>query len=119
MSAIFIEVIFIFLLIAANGIFAMSELAVVSARKARLRQLAERGDEKARIALDLANDPNRFLSNVQIGITLVSTLAAVFGGVTIGENLSAWLRNFPSIAPYSEPLGLGIIVLAITYFSLV
>ena len=73
MSAILMEVVFILMLIGANGIFAMSELAVVSARKARLRQRAECGDRNAGRALQLAEDPNRFLSTVQVGITLVGT----------------------------------------------
>ena len=99
MSAILLEVLFLFLLIAANGVFAMSELAVVSSRKSRLRQWADSGDRKARVALELANDPNRFLSTVQVGITLVGTLAGVFGGATIAENIADRLGAVPVAGP--------------------
>jgi len=76
MTAIALEILFIILLLVANGVFAMSEIAVVTARKARLRQRADAGDAKARVALELANAPDRFLSTIQIGITLVGILAA-------------------------------------------
>jgi putative hemolysin len=74
------EALVIILLLIANGVFAMSEIAIVSSRKARLQERADRGDAKARTALDLANAPNEFLSTVQIGITLVGILAGAFGG---------------------------------------
>ncbi len=119
MTSILLEVLFILLLIAANGVFAMSELAVVSARKARLQQWADRGDRKAQAALDLARDPNRFLSTVQVGITLVSTLAGVFGGATIAENLATRLEQLPALAPYAEAIGLAVVVAGIAYVSLV
>ena len=96
MTHILVEVLFILLLIAANGLFAMAELAVVSARKARLKEWADRGDRKAQAALDLAGDPNRFLATVQVGITLVGTLAGVFGGATIAENLATRLGRVPA-----------------------
>ncbi len=119
MTKTIVEVIVIVVLILANGLFASSELAVVSARKARLRRRAEAGDRGAAVALELAEDPNRFLSTVQIGITLVGTLAAAFGGATLGENLATWLRRLPSLEPYAEVLGLGAVVLGITFLSLV
>jgi magnesium and cobalt exporter, CNNM family len=119
MTKTVVEVVIIVLLILANGLFASSEMAVVSARKARLRRRAEAGDRGAAVALELAEDPNRFLSTVQIGITLVGTLAAAFGGATLGENLATWLRRFPSLEPYAEALGLGAVVLGIAFFSLV
>ena len=75
MSAIALEILIIFLLILANGVFAMSEMAVVTARKSRLQDWANKGDVRARAALELANAPNRFLSAVQIGITLIGILA--------------------------------------------
>ena len=80
-----IEILFIVLLIILNGVFSMSETALVSSRKLRLQQSAEEGSEGAAAALALANDPNRFLSTVQFGITLIGTLAGVFGGATIAE----------------------------------
>lgn len=119
MPSILIETLFIFLMIVTNGIFAMSELAVVSARKARLRHQADQGDRKARTALELANDPNRFLATVQIGITLVGTLAGVFGGATIAENIAVRLERVPALAPYGETIGLIVVVAGISYFSLV
>ena len=119
MSGITLEVIFILILILANGILAMAEIAVISARKARLQQRADGGDEKARAALNLANDPTDFLSTVQIGITLVGVLAGAFGGATIAAQISDWVTGFPPLAPYSAAIGVGVVVLLITYFSLV
>ena len=119
MSATLIEIVCIFLLIGVNGLFAMSELAVLSARKARLRQRAERGDRKAGTALQLAEDPNRFLSTVQVGITLVGTFAGAFGGLTIAENIADSLQEISSLAPYGETIGLVVVVAGISYFSLI
>ncbi len=114
------EIFFILALVAANGIFAMSELAIASSRKSRLEDLARKGSRGARKALDLANDPNRFLSTVQIGITLIGTLAGAFGGATLARALDDWLEDaFPVLAPYSEVIGLGVVVLCIAYLSLV
>ncbi len=119
MSSVFLEILLVLLLILANGVFAMSEMAIVSARKARLQQLASEGDAKAQAALELANAPNHFLSTVQIGITLIGILAGAFGGATIAEKLAELLNRVPQLAPYSEGLGLGIVVVIITYLSLV
>ncbi|HWS85849.1 MAG TPA: hemolysin family protein [Pyrinomonadaceae bacterium] len=119
MSAVVIEILFIALLLVANGVFAMSEIAVISARKARLQRLAAGGDRRARAALELAQEPDRFLSTVQIGITLVGILAGAFGGATIAEQLGVVLNRFPALDPYGEALGLAVVVLAITYLSLV
>src|SRR4051812_38263442 len=119
MSPILIEVLFILLLIMANGLLAMAELAVVSARKARLKHGADRGDRNARAALELANDPNRFLATVQVGITLVGTFAGVFGGATIAEDIADRLEHVPSLAPFGETIGLVVVVAGIAYFSLV
>jgi putative hemolysin len=114
-----IEIVIILLLLAANGVFAMSELAVVSARKARLQQRARKGDERASAALELANDPSRFLSTVQIGITLVGILAGAFGGATLAEQLGARISEIPSLEPYGEAIGVAVVVLGITFLSLV
>jgi putative hemolysin len=113
------EIIFIIILLLLNGVFAMAEIAVVSARKARLQQRAEAGDQKARLALELANSPDSFLSTVQIGITLVGILAGAFGGATISEILTARLKQIPQLAPYSEAISLALVVLTITYLSLI
>lgn len=119
MSSTTFEIFIILLLILFNGIFAMSEIAVVSSRKTRLQQLANQGDLKARAALDLANSPNRFLSTVQIGITLVGILAGAFGGATLSRTLSKQISQIPFLEPYSGAIGLFTVVLAITYLSLV
>lgn len=106
-------------LVLANGLFAMAEIAVVSARKARLRQRADEGDRKARIALALADAPDDFLSTIQVGITLIATLAGAYGGATIAADLSAHLARIPLLAAYSRPLAFGVVVVAITYLSLI
>jgi putative hemolysin len=113
------EVLIIFLLLVANGILAMAEIAIVSARKARLQHLAEAGNSQARAALELATNPNQFLATVQIGITLVGILAGAFGGATIAEEIATRLNEIPSLAPYGETIGVGMVVLGITYFSVV
>lgn len=97
----------------------MVEIAVVSARKSRLQHLANEGSKNAQAALELANSPNRFLSTVQIGITLIGILAGAFGGATIAENLASYFETIPSLAPYSEAIGIAIVVAAITYLSLI
>lgn len=119
MSVILFESLLIILLVVANGIFAMSELAVVSSRKARLQHLANTGNARARAALELAYNPDRFLSTVQIGITLIGILAGAFGGATIAEQIGVRLSSLPALAPYGEAIGLAIVVLAITYLSLI
>ena len=97
----------------------MSEMAIVSARKVRLQQLANQGDLKARVALKLAESPNNFLSIVQVGITLINILNGVFGGATIAKRLEIYVKLIPLLTPYSEPISFGIVVLVITYFSLI
>lgn len=119
MTAISLEILIVLMLTVGNGFFAMSEIAIVSARKSRLQQWANEGDARARLALELANAPNRFLSAVQIGITLVGILAGAFGGATIADRLAGPLRTVPWLAPYSHALSVGIVVLGITYLSLV
>ncbi len=121
MSEIYIEILFIVLLILLNGLFAMSEMAVVSSRKARLQQRANEGDDNARAALDLANAPNDLLSTVQVGITLIGILAGAFGGATIAEELALALHTLPLplLTPYADAIALGVVVLVITFFSLI
>ncbi len=113
------DIIIILLLIIANGIFAMSEFAIVSARKVRLQQQASAGDANARIALELADEPTPFLSTVQIGITVIGIFAGAFGGATLAGDLSSFFEGYPITAPYSGTLGIGIVVLTITYLTLV
>ncbi len=117
--AIGFELGLILLLILINGILSMSEIAIVSARKARLEKMAEEGDRHARTALQLATEPDQLLSTVQVGITLVGTLAGAFGGAAVAEPLAAWLSRWPLLAPHSETLAVGLVVVAITYLSVV
>ncbi len=119
MTQIVLEILLILALILINGVLSMSETAVVSSRKARLQQRAEDGDEDAQAALKLANEPSDFLSTVQIGITLVGILSGAFGGATVAEYLQAWMETFPWLQPYAPTLSLVIVVLTITYLSLV
>ena len=119
MSGIATEVLIILLLLVLNGVFAMSEIAVVTARKIRLEHRAEAGDKGARAALDLAREPTQFLSTVQVGITLIGVLAGAFGGASIAEQLADRFRASTALAPYADALGLGIVVGAITYLSLI
>ena len=102
-----------------NGLFAMSETALVSSRKARLGQRAEAGDRGARTALELADEPTRFLSTVQIGISLIGVLAGAFGGATLAEPLAGVLEGVPGLASYSWAVAFVIVVAAITYLSLI
>ena len=102
-----------------NGLFAMSETAMVSARRARLKERAQGGDRGARTALELAEDPNRFLSTVQIGISLIGVLAGAFGGAALAGPLAEVLRAVPVLAPYAELVAFAVVVGAITYLSLV
>lgn len=117
--AISFEIILILLLLLANGVFAMSEIALVSARKSLLKHRADNGDARAGAALELADSPDRFLSTVQIGITLIGIFAGVFGGATIAEQLAERIAVIPVLAPYAEGIGLGVVVITITYFSLI
>ncbi len=119
MAAIAIEIALILVLIVANGIFSGSEIAVVSARKVRLEQLADQGNRKARVALKLAMSPNDFLSTVQIGITLIGTLSGAVGGATLAQRLKPVIDGIPVLQPYSEGVSLAIVVTIITYLSLV
>lgn len=119
MSDIALELIFIFFLLIANGIFAMSELAIVSARKARLEARAEEDDSRAQAALDLAAAPDTFLSTVQIGITFIGILTGAVGGARIAGALQALLEPLPVVGRFSGVLSVGIVVVLITYFTLV
>jgi putative hemolysin len=119
MSAIALELAIILLLLLINGIFAMSEMAVVSARKTRLQHRAEDGDAGARAALELAANPTNFLSTVQVGITLVGVLAGAFGGARISQVLAEALRDVRWVGPHAEPVAFGLVVSGITYLSLI
>jgi putative hemolysin len=106
-------------LIILNGLLASAELALVQARKPRLKALAEKGNPGARAALRLLEHPTRLLSSVQFGITLVSVLTGVYSGAAYSDDLSRWISQYPSLAPYARELAYGAIVVVMTYFSLV
>ena len=114
-----LEIILVLLLIGVNGLLAMSELAVVSSRPVRLRTRAGRGDRGAGIALRLAEDPGKFLSTVQIGITLVGVLAGAFSGATIGLRLAEMLPMLGIPERAANEVGVGLVVVVITYLSLI
>jgi len=113
------DVLLLLLLIVLNGIFAMSEIAVVSARRARLIQLAEDGSKGARHALTLASEPTRFLSSVQVGITSIGILNGAIGEGVIAARLRPALEQVPLLAPYADTLSLAIMVAVLTYVSLI
>ena len=115
----FVEILIIAVLTLVNGLLAMSELAVVSSRAARLKILAAEGKKGAEVALRLTENPGRFLSSVQIGITLVGVLSGAFSGATLGGRLSAWLASVGLSQNVADPLGVGIVVVIITYLSLI
>lgn len=118
---VFWELMLILGLIAANGFFSGAEIAVISANRVRLREWADRGDRRAQTALELAHNPNRFLPTVQVGITLIGTFAAVFGGTTIAEAFGTRLRGVPVdfIASRHKEISLAIVVVGITFASVV
>ncbi|MGO9606440.1 MAG: hemolysin family protein [Candidatus Binataceae bacterium] len=114
-----IEIIVVLLLILLNGFFAMSELAVVNSRHGRLEQLAEEGHKGARAALALADDPKRFLAGVQIGVTFTAIVTGTFSGATLAKSLGELLNNYSILTPYTQPVAIGIVVVAVTYLTLV
>ena len=112
------EALLILLLVALNGFFAMSELAILCARRARLQRRADSGSKGALIALSLADSPTRFLSTVQIGITLIGILAGAFGGATIAEAVAARLIDAGVQQRVAQPLSFGGVVVVLTFLSL-
>ena len=113
------ELVILFLLIVLNGFFSMAEIALVSARKARLEGQANKGDSKAQKALKLAQHPDRFLSTVQIGITTIGILTGIYSGQKIIDDVASRLLQIPSLAAYSTGIATAIVVVIITFFSLV
>jgi putative hemolysin len=109
----------VFLLIVLNGVLSMSEMAVVSARRPRLHQMAEDGQDGARAALKLSEDPGDFLSTIQIGITLIGILTGAFSGATLSQPVAELLSQFPPLEAYAEPLAVGLMVVLTTYLSLI
>lgn len=120
MSETTLEILFIFILLLANGVFAMAEIALVASRKAKLKALAEAGHHGAQLAHDLASSPGKFLSTVQVGITLVGILAGAFGGARIAEALSHFVDRIPGLKGLpSDYISLFLVVAIITYFSVI
>lgn len=114
-----LELLIIIVLILANGVFAMTEMAIVSSRKSRLEQMKDNNIAGARTALQLANEPNDMLSTIQVGITLIGILTGAFGGGTLSQALSQVLKTIPLLSRYSDAISLGIVVAGITYASLI
>jgi putative hemolysin len=115
MSNVTFEIVVILLLLLGNGYLALSEIAIVSARRSRLLHRAERGDAAARAAVKLAESPTKFLSTVQVGITLIGILSGAYGGATIAEELATFLKTYPALAPYSEGAAVAIVVVVLSY----
>src|SRR5262252_3145495 len=113
------EILTLLLLILVNGLFAMAEMSVVSARKTRLRQWANEGKAGANRALELAAHPDRFLSTTQVGITLIGILVGALGERALAENVSLHLKGYSTLAPYSDTLAFALVVVAITYVTMV
>jgi putative hemolysin len=119
MTEIIFEIVFILLLIIANGLLAMSELAIVSSRRVRLQQMAQDGNYGAEVALELAETPNRFLSTVQVGITLVGIFAGAVGGATLAQALAEFMAQLPLLEPYANAISLFLVVGTITLSTVV
>jgi putative hemolysin len=113
------EILILVALILLNGLFAMSELALVSARKARLQKLIDEGDKSAQAAVTLGEDPTRFMSTIQIGITSIGVLNGIVGEAALAAPLSVWLASLGLAEPYTTYLSTGLVVVTITYFSIV
>lgn len=113
------DIVLVFVLILLNGLFAMSEIAIVSSRRARLVQMADAGRTGARHALQLASEPTRFLSSVQVGITCIGILNGAIGEATIANRLRVTYEQVPALAPYAHTLALASMVIVLTYVSLI
>lgn len=113
------DILVLVVLILVNGVFAMSEIAVVSSRKARLQNLADDGSLGAEAALSLHQEPSGFLSTIQVGITSVGIMSGAIGEAAIADPLAAWMAGFPVLEPYAKSVALTITIIALTYFSVV
>jgi putative hemolysin len=113
-----LQILIIFLLIIVNGFFVLSETSVYASRRARLQHRANEGDQKARKALSLAENPGRFLPTVQVGITLIGILTGAVGGAVLADELTVQMVKVPVLAPYAQSASLVIVVVLITFFSM-
>jgi putative hemolysin len=109
----------IFALLLFNGLLSMTEMAMISARRAKLKALMQKGNKHARRALEIAESPGHFLSTIQVGITLIGILTGTFAGATIASDIAQFFKTFPLLAPYSYALAVALVVSAITYFTLI
>ncbi|WP_230199714.1 hemolysin family protein [Bacillus andreraoultii] len=119
LDSLWISIIIILILIVANGIFSMTEIAIVTSRKARLEKLEEDGNKKAKLALKLAENPNQLLSTIQIGISLIGVVTGAFGGATIARQLSVYLDKIDFLQPYSYQVSFIVVIGFTTYLSLI
>ena len=119
MSSFLFDFLILILLTFANGVFVLSEMAIVSVRKVRLQQMANEGNAKARTALDLANAPNQFLATVQIGITLIVILSGAVGESTLARRIGPLLGMVPGLAAYREAIASGLAIMVVTYLTLI
>ncbi|MGB9937138.1 MAG: hemolysin family protein [Methanobacterium sp.] len=118
-DSIYIEILIIIILVIVNGLFVLSETALVSSRKINLQIMVNEGNKNAEVALDLINSPNKFLSTIQIFITLIGILAGAFGGATIAGRFAVYLESLPVIGLYSATVSIVVVVLVITYLTLI
>ena len=114
-----LELFILFGLILANSFFSMAEFAIISSREAKLHELRDAGIARASLVLDLLDNPGRFLSAIQVGITLIATLAGAFSGVSFSAPVAEIISGIEPLAPYSEELALGLVVVGVTYFTLI
>lgn len=113
------EIAVLLVLIVANGVFAAAEMALVASKKGTLLELASQGNGAARVAIQMMENPTRFLSSVQVGITLIGILAGVFGGTTLSRELAPHLGKLPGLAPYASGVSLALVIGLISFLSLV
>jgi len=114
------DLLILFALIALNGVFALSELAIISSRRNRLQMRADKGDPGAKVALKLQEDPSRFLSTVQVGITLIGIIAGAYGATALAEDVAPFIaRTFPALEAQAEFIAFGVVIAATTYLSIV
>lgn len=119
MNQIFSDIVLIFIFVIVNGFFAASEIAIVTVRQSRIKQLVEEGSQRAVSLLKLREDPNRFLATIQIGVTMAGAIASAIGGAVAVEIIKPELQKIPLISPYAEAIALALVVLVITYISLI
>lgn len=113
------EILIIFILTLVNGLFSLSEIALVSVKRSRIEQKALKGNAAAKTVMALLRRPDQFLSSIQVGITLIGIIAGAYGGVTLADDFERWLTRFPALGPYAHEASLVIVIGGITYFTIV